>query len=272
MSRKFTRRQFIKTSAVGIAAAGSVMAAGKILSGPADPDLPHPYPVMPDKKPVIPAPAKPPVFFNDHQYSLVAALAALIVPADEGPGAVEAGAAGYIDRMVFESEKKQKEYAEGLEWIEETSQKQYGKNFLDLTVKEQIDLLIAIDEAETKINRRVSKLIDRINRKIDELWSDVFGVGNSNGFFKIIRTDVFYGYYSNPISWKVVGFYGPPQPAGYPDYSKPPSSDNYISTIRPVNNKICQNCHFDQLEKKGHKAHNNCRDCHEPHFPLQGGL
>jgi hypothetical protein len=228
MSRKFTRRQFIKASAVGIAAAGSVMVAGKIISGSADPDLPHPYPVMPDKKPVIPASAKPPLFFNDHQYRLVASLASLIVPTDKDPGATEAGAADYIDKMVSYSEIKQKQYAKGLEWIEDVSKKQYGKYFIDLTVEEQIDLLIAIDEADIKRNIPVSGLIGRIDRKIHTLWDEVFGVGDSSRFFKTIREDVFFGYYSNPISWKVIGYFGPPQPVGYPDYAEPPSSDNYI--------------------------------------------
>lgn len=245
---------------------------GKIISGSADPDLPGPYPVMPDKKPVILPPAKPPLFFNDHQYGLVAALAALIVPTDKDPGATEAGVADYIDRLAAGSEKKQKQYNVGLDWIDNASKIQYDKDFLNLTVREQIELLIAIDKEEAKLYRPVSGLIDRINRKTDEIWSELFGFGSSAMFFKEIRKDVFYGYYSNPIGWKVAGFYGPPQPVGYPDYSKPPSPDNYINTIRPINNKICQNCHFDQLEKKGHKAHNTCLDCHEPHFQLQGGL
>ena len=94
---------------------------------------------------------------------------------------------------------------------------------------------------------------------------------DSSGFFKIIREDVFYGYYSNPISWKVIGYFGPPQPVGYPDYAERPSPDNYISDVRQMNNKICQNCHFNQLQKDTHKDHINCMNCHEPHFPLKGG-
>ena len=245
MIKQYSRRQFIKTSAIGLAAAGTIIVTGKIISEFADSDMPHPYPVMPDKKPVILPPAKPPLFFNEHQYSLVATLAALIVPTDKDPGATEAGAADYIDRMVSESEEKQKQYAKGLDWIDNAAKKQYGNNFLELSVKEQIELLTIIDEEEKKKYRQVQNYFDRVNRKIDELWIDGFGLGNSNRFFHIVCEDVFYGYYSNPISWKVVGYYGPPQPVGYPDYAEPPSSEKYINTIRPIKNNMCQNCHFD---------------------------
>lgn len=276
MSRKFSRRQFIKISAIGIAAAGAVVSTGKIALESSRGEFPNPYPVMPDRKPVIPSPTKKPLFFNNHQYSLVAALAALIVPTDDYPGATEAGVTDYIDRMVAESEKYQKQYVKGLDWIEYVSQRQYGKNFLNLTVNEQIEMLVMVNEEELKISRSVSGLIDRIYRKAYATLSDLFGIGDSLGFFKRIRNDAFYGYYSSPVSWKVVGYYGPPQPVGYPDYSEPPSSDNYIDTIRPINNNICQNCHFDLVEKDGHpvekvshKDYMSCMNCHEPHSPIR---
>jgi hypothetical protein len=268
MSRKFTRRQFIKTSAIGLAVTGAAITSGKIILDSARNDLPDPYPVLPDKKPAIPSPEKKPFFFNKYQYGLVAVLAALIVPSDDGPGATEAGVADYIDRLVHGSEKKQKEYAKGLNWIDGASQKQYGKVFINLTIKEQIELLADI----SKVYRHTYRLLDRISRKIDEFWNDLFGFGKNARFFITIRKDVFYGYYSNPVSWKVVGYYGPPQPAGYEDYSEPPSSARYTGTVRPISNRTCQNCHFDQLKKENHEDLFDCLDCHDLHFPLQKKL
>lgn len=269
MNRKFSRRQILKTAVIGTAVTGAVIVAEKIIRDSSGTVLPNPYPVMPDKKEFIPAVEGKLLFFNVHQYNMVAALAALIVPADDSPGALDAGVPVYIDRLVAGSENIQKRYAKGLDWIDHASNLQFGKDFLNLSVKEQIELLIVIDETETNINRPVSRIIERIDRKIDELWNDVFGVGNSNDFFKIIRTDVFYGYYSNPISWPVAGYYGPPQPVGYLDYAEPPSSEKYISTIRQIKNTNCQNCHFEQIEKKDHKDQHDCLDCHEIHFPFQ---
>ncbi|RJQ42905.1 MAG: gluconate 2-dehydrogenase subunit 3 family protein [Nitrospiraceae bacterium] len=266
MSRKFTRRQFIKISAFGIAAAAVVGAVGKIIYRNSNKDLPNPFPLTTDKKPVISSLDPRPLFFNDHQYNLVAALAALIVPTDDDPGAAEAGVAAYIDRMVAGSEEKKKKYIIGLGGIDNASRKQYGKDYLNLTAREQMEILIAIDE----MTRPVSSLPDRVKRKIKLLWNDLSGKVDNSEFFKIIRADVFLGYYSNPIIWKMLGYYGPPQPVGYMDYFETPSSNNYMDTIRPLSNKVCQNCHFDQLEKNDHKEHVNCMGCHEPHFPLKG--
>lgn len=156
-----------------------------------------------------------------------------------------------------------------MEGIEEISRKQYGKYFLDLTVKEQIEILVAIDKAQARFNRPVSGLIDRINRKFDKIWDELFGIGKVPNFFSAIRDDVVYGYYSNPVSWKVIGYFGPPQLFGYPDYAEPPLSDNYIDKIRPINNKACQNCHFDQFKKKNHKGQSNCMGCHPIHVPFR---
>lgn len=269
MNKLFSRRQFIKTSALGMAAAGAVVAAAQITSGDSMPHLPNPYPVLPDKKPEIPLPSSPPLFFNDQQYRLVAAIAALIVPTDEDPGATEAGVADYIDKLVAGSKKDQKKYVNGLKWIDDASRKQYNKNFIDLTVKEQIDLLITIDETERKLYSPVSGLLERINRKIDASLSHLFGVGLSDKFFDKIRTDVIFGYYSSPVSWKAVGYYGPPQPVGYKDYTEPPSSEKYLDKIRPLENNTCQNCHFDQLEMDNHNNETECMSCHEPHFPIK---
>ncbi len=271
----------MKVSSIGLLATGAIVYGGTIITRPLEKELPNPYPVLPDRKPVIAPPTNSTRFFNDHQYIMVATLAAIIIPTDEEPGATEAGVVDYIDRLVAQSKKKQTEYVKGLNWTDNLSQKEYGKNFLSLKVKEQIRLLRLIDEAESMYYRPVYNLIERIYKKVDIIWDNLFGIGDITGFFKKIRRDVFYGYYSNPISWKVVGYYGPPQPIGYPGYFKPPSVTNYIDTVRQIDNNTCQGCHFDELQKDNHKDGNNisfsnllskfkCTNCHKSHFPLQG--
>lgn len=271
MEKKFTRREFIKISAVGLAATGAVVATGRIIAIPPDMGLPNPYPVVPDQKPAIPSPSSSTRFFNERQYALVATLAALIVPTDEDPGATEAGVVDYIDRLVAQSESKQTTYVEGLDWLDELSQKEYDKDFLSLGVREQIDLLRSIDEATAMRNRSISSFLERVDRKMDKTWDDLFGVGHVPRLFrKEIRTDVFYGYYSNPISWKVVGYYGPPQPVGYPDYAEPPSAANYTGTVRPIEDETCQSCHFDQTMKESHTNLTECTTCHTSHISSEG--
>jgi len=69
--------------------------------------LSDPYPLSPQQQPAMPRRSSEPQFFNDHQYALVAVLAALIIPTDEDPGATEAGVVNCIDRIAPESEQKQ---------------------------------------------------------------------------------------------------------------------------------------------------------------------
>jgi hypothetical protein len=77
------------------------------------------------------------------------------------------------------------------------------------------------------------------------------------------------GYFSNPVSWKVVGYFGPPQPNGYPDFSEPPSSANYTDSIRPVDNASCLICHKEGKHPRGGLINHTCTTCHRPHSPWQ---
>ncbi len=43
-------------------------------------------------------------------------------------------------------------------------------------------------------------------------------------FFTQVREDAFSFYYANPSSWKGLGFDRPPQPLGYADYDREPTS------------------------------------------------
>jgi gluconate 2-dehydrogenase gamma chain len=263
------RRQFIKKSAIGILIAGGAFAAGKIIVSPPDMGLPNPFPELPDQKPVIPPYNKNALFFNEHQYALVATLAAIIIPTDDEPGATEAGVVDYIDTLLAGSEKKQAVYDNGLKWIDKFSQKKYGsgKDFLNLSIGAQIGLLRLIDETYNMRHRSVSSLLQRVDRKIDKIWDDLFGAGENSRFFKIIHKDVLEGFFSNPVSWKAVGFFGPPQPVGYLNFPDPPSSTNYKGSIRLVDNKSCLICHKDGKHPRGGLIDHTCISCHRPHSP-----
>ena len=263
------RRQFIKKSAIGILVAGGAFAAGKIIVSPPDMGLPDPYPELPDRKPLIPPYNNKALFFNEHQYALVATMAAIIIPTDDDPGATEVGVVDYIDSLVAGCKKKQGVYTKGLRWIDEFSREKYGasKDFLSLSLKRQIDLLRLIHETQSMRHRKVSGFLQRLDRKIDNIYDDLFGVGKNSHFFKKILLDTCNGYFSSPLSWKMVGYFGPPQPNGYPDFSEPPSSASYTGSIRPVSNITCRTCHIDGKHPRGGLIDHTCTTCHRPHSP-----
>jgi len=78
MDRGLTRRQFLKVTAAG----GALLVSGVSLEACGDGE-----------------PAGP-VFFNAHQRDTLSAAVARIVPADETPGAVEAGVVDYVEQLL----------------------------------------------------------------------------------------------------------------------------------------------------------------------------
>ena len=80
-----------------------------------------------------PAAAYTPQFFNADEFETVQILTALIIPTDDTPGAKEAQVANYIDFVVFSAAEfepgLQKEWIDGLKFLEEESQRRFGKTF-----------------------------------------------------------------------------------------------------------------------------------------------
>jgi gluconate 2-dehydrogenase gamma chain len=262
------RREFIKKLSIGALATGGLLTAGPIIASAPDMKLPDPYPELPDWKPSIPSYNNQALFFDEHQYALVAILAAIIIPSDDDPGATEAGVVDYIDRSVADSEKRQRMYTKGLKWIDDLSQEEYGTDFLTLDIEEQINLLRRIDESATMRQRPASGFMERVDRKIDKIWDDQFGIGKNSVFFRTIHRDVIFGFYSSPISWQPIGYFGPPQPVGYLDFSQPPSSANYTGSVRQVRNESCLICHNEgKKHPRGKLIDHTCNTCHRPHSP-----
>ena len=266
--RPVDRREFIKKIGIGALATGGLLTVGGVIVSPPDMKLPDPYSEIPDWKPAIPAYNDQALFFSEHQYALVATIAAIIIPSDDDPGATEAGVVDYIDRSVADSEKRQGVYTKGLKWMDDLSQEEYGTDFLTLDLKEQINLLRQIDESATMRTRPVSGLMGRVDRKIDKIWDDQFGIGKKSVFFKTIRRDVIFAFYSSPISWQAIGYFGPPQPVGYLDFSQPPSSANYTGSVRQIRNESCLICHNEgKKHPRGKLIDYTCSTCHRPHSP-----
>ena len=266
--RNVNRREFIKKLSIGALATGGLLTAGPIIESAPDMKLPDPYPELPDLKPSIPSYNNQSLFFNEHQYTLVATLAAIIIPSDDNPGATEAGVVDYIDRSVADSDKRQGKYRKWLKWLDDLSQEEYGTDFLTLDLKKQIDLLRRIDENVAVRSRPISSFMERVDRKIDKTWDSQFGIGKNSFFFRTIRRDVILAFYSSPISWKAIGYFGPPQPVGYLDFSQPPSSANYTGSVRQVRNESCLVCHNEgKKHPRGKLIDHTCNTCHRPHSP-----
>ncbi len=123
-----------------------------------------------------------------HEYATIERLSGIIVPADDrSPGAVEAGAARFIDFLCAASDEMKAIYTGGLAWLDdEMRRRNHGKNFLDAPPPAQTALLDLI------------------------AWRDRAPADLAAGvqFFAWVRNMVVDAYYTSPMGMKDLGYMG----------------------------------------------------------------
>jgi len=86
-----------------------------------------------------------PQFFKPNDFKTVELLIEMILPTDDKPGAKEAKVASYIDFVVFSAREfepsLQREWSDGLVFLDRESQKQFGKVFRIALMAERENLL-----------------------------------------------------------------------------------------------------------------------------------
>jgi len=82
-----------------------------------------------------------PLFFTASEYAMLERLTDIIIPADDTPGASEAGVSEFIDLMVSRDSSLQPELRSGLAWLDAHSEKMSQKPFLKLASGQQSALL-----------------------------------------------------------------------------------------------------------------------------------
>jgi gluconate 2-dehydrogenase gamma chain len=130
------------------------------------------------------------LFLNQAEAATLDAMAARIIPGDAGdPGAREAGAVVYIDRMLAGFGREQQTlYRVGLRRLDDQLRERDGRGFAERSAAEQDGLLAALE------------------RRTDELGS----------FFAVVREHVVQGFFCDPayggnrdgVGWRAVGFPG----------------------------------------------------------------
>ena len=139
------------------------------------------------------APMPPPKFFKPDQMELLGVIAGLIIPATDTPSAKDAGVASYIDLVVSGNPNLQRNFNEGLGWLDKQS---VGKKFVALTENEQLAILEPLSEAVDQ---------SRINTA-GERW------------FRAMKSLVADGYYTSRIGMvDELGYKGGSVLAAYPE-------------------------------------------------------
>jgi gluconate 2-dehydrogenase gamma chain len=86
---------------------------------------------------------------TDEEAETAAAVCDQFIPADEFPGAAQAGAVDYIDRQLSGHFRKHREaYRKGLAALNANSRQRFGKRFAEIPPERQIELLKAAEKAK----------------------------------------------------------------------------------------------------------------------------
>jgi glucoside 3-dehydrogenase (cytochrome c) hitch-hiker subunit len=84
---------------------------------------------------------------NAHQHATVQAMAEMIIPRTDTPGASDVGAAEFIDLILTEwYEDAETRFLSGLADVDSRSQSLFGKDFVDGSSLQQSDILMALGE------------------------------------------------------------------------------------------------------------------------------
>jgi gluconate 2-dehydrogenase gamma chain len=118
-------------------------------------------------------------FFTAEEAELVEAIIEQIIPADQDPGAKQAGVINFIDKQLVGFLKRfQSRYRMGLAGAQETSQAMFGKKFIPLAWDEQTTVLKALESGKAA----------------GKTWSSQ----SSGEFFQMIRDHTMAGFYGSP--------------------------------------------------------------------------
>lgn len=211
MNNKITRRKFIKLTAL----VGSIIGASTILG------LGEKVTLSQEKsaKDLVGSRKKGSnSWFSPREYAIAGALAAMIIPSDEtGPGALEANVADSLDRLLAERKNRHTLYQEGLNAFDELSQREYAQGFVELTNKQQINLIERVGNASEELELSEYSLSNRFKRKIKYYYYkyNPNGLGATIDLFPKLVRDVKRAFYTSQVSWDWLGYDGPPQPLGY---------------------------------------------------------
>ncbi len=120
-----------------------------------------------------------------------------LIPADaEGPGALQLGVPERLSTVAAADSG----YADLIEqfarWLDERAQALGGAGFADLDGESRATVVRAAESAAAgSLARRA---------------------------FARTRDDAFAAFYGDPRAWPAIGYRGPPQPEGFPDYDRAP--------------------------------------------------
>jgi len=138
-------------------------------------------------------------FFSLAEGQTVAAICERLIPADQDPGATEAGVVNFIDLQLMGPYRRHRAvYRQGIRGVEQTSLARFGHRFTELSAERQDEVLKELEGGGAA----------------GEVWKGV----SSKDFFSLILSHTMQGFYGDPrhggnrgrVSWKMLNLPYPP--------------------------------------------------------------
>ena len=130
-----------------------------------------------------------PKFFSEHQYKTLRALCDAIIPPDQkSGGAVQAGAAEFIDLLSSENKDLQLQLGGGIMWLDATCMERYGQTYLQCAPGQRTGILDLI------AFRKNAEKDHRLSPGIE--------------FFSTLRKYTADGFFTSAIGIKYLGYIG----------------------------------------------------------------
>jgi hypothetical protein len=119
-----------------------------------------------------------------------------LIPADQSPSATQLSVAEKMLARTKEDLRYRTLLEYGCSWLDREAGNVAGARFADVTEPDRERIVARAAGAPPGSPIRV--------------------------FFDTTRDHAFIHYYATPESWRTIGYSGPPQPVGFPDYARPP--------------------------------------------------
>lgn len=125
---------------------------------------------------------------NAHQAATVTAMAEMILPRTETPGATDVNVMGFIDLMLTEwyDEPDRTTFLNGLGEVDTRTQSLFAKNFITCSPAQQAEILIELGE----------KMIDEEERRTEPHPHDDSVIEREN-FYRMLRRLTLIGYFTS---------------------------------------------------------------------------
>lgn len=178
---RVSRRDLLRN--LGVSAALATSGAGLVTLEAAQ----HAHNAVAEEKRAAPKGEYTPKCFTAHEFQTLRRLSDLIIPADNhSPGALEAGAAEWIDYMAGNSPELARIFTGGFGWLDHEMQRQYAAGFIAAKPEQQ------------------TAMLDVIAYRKNETPENAEGIL----FFTWVRNLVTDAYYTSPIGIKDLGYMG----------------------------------------------------------------